>query len=121
LLQNDRWEGELIHTTKAGASIRVFSRWTLERDAQNQRVGVLETNLDITERKRAEREREKMLAREQELRQLAEDANRLKDEFLAIMSHELRNPLNVILGYSELLVRNEESRTRSNCSAWPKR
>jgi two-component system CheB/CheR fusion protein len=64
--------------------------------------------VDITDRKRAEEVREKMLAREQELRQLAEDANRLKDEFLAIMSHELRNPLNVILGYSELLVRNEE-------------
>jgi PAS domain S-box-containing protein len=57
---------------------------------------------DITERKQAEAEREQ-LAREQIARAAAEAANRSKDEFLAMVSHELRSPLNAILGYTRML------------------
>ncbi|HEY6243094.1 MAG TPA: ATP-binding protein [Pyrinomonadaceae bacterium] len=49
-----------------------------------------------------------LLTRERALRQAADEANHLKDEFLATISHELRNPLNVMLGYSELLLRMDE-------------
>jgi PAS domain S-box-containing protein len=49
------------------------------------------------------KEREKLLASEQEARRLAESASRTKDEFLGLLSHELRTPLNAILGWSRML------------------
>lgn len=76
----------------------VFNR-TLE-GLPDQILGV---SLDITDRKQAEAEREQLLAREQAAREQAETANRIKDEFLAVLSHELRSPLNPILGWTKLL------------------
>jgi two-component system CheB/CheR fusion protein len=58
---------------------------------------------DITDRKQFETERSQLLEQEQSARHQAEMANRVKDEFLANLSHELRNPLTPILAWTQML------------------
>ena len=65
---------------------------------------VIQCNIrDITDRKRAEKERTLLLAAAQSARAEADSANAVKDKFLATLSHELRTPLTSILGWSHLL------------------
>jgi PAS domain S-box-containing protein len=54
LLRTGRWEGELVHVRKNGTQATVASRWAVQQDARGRAVAILETNNDITERKRAE-------------------------------------------------------------------
>jgi hypothetical protein len=82
-------------------------RWTHVRSSpmlsdQGELLGHVGTVEDITERKLAEAARAQVI-QEQAARQEAEAANRMKDEFLAILSHELRTPLNSMLGWARLL------------------
>ncbi len=73
------------------------------RNEQGEVVGTVLVFRDISERKRLELERERLLATAQAAQKEAEQANRLKDEFLATASHELRTPLTAVVGWSRML------------------
>ncbi|MEW5860569.1 MAG: ATP-binding protein [Cyanobacteriota bacterium] len=96
--ENERW-----HVRKDGSRFWGSGIVTSLRDENGQLQGLAKIMRDFTERKQAEEERTRLLAREQEARTQAESANRMKDEFLATLSHELRSPLNAMLGWTSLL------------------
>jgi two-component system CheB/CheR fusion protein len=95
-LQNDgRWSGELAHTGSGGREVVVESVMVLVREGRGSGI-VFETNHAITERQH----------REQLLWDRAQDlaaADRSKNEFLAMLAHELRNPLAPLSNSVELL------------------
>jgi PAS domain S-box-containing protein len=75
----------------------------LLRDNQGNIIKWFGTCTDIHDQKQIEQQRAHLLELEQAARAEAETANRVKDQFLAILSHELRSPLNPILGWTKLL------------------
>jgi PAS domain S-box-containing protein len=84
------------------------------RNEAGEVMGLIGVANDITDRIQIERDRERVLQQEQTAREAAERANRIKDEFLAVLSHELRSPLNPILGWSKLLQTRKFSEAKMN-------
>jgi PAS domain S-box-containing protein len=95
------WDGMLRVLRGDGRAAEVEWRIVAE-SSDGTRIAIA---TDITERSRAESERDSLLAGERAARQEAERLNRVKDEFLATLSHELRNPLSAILGWVSVLQR----------------
>ncbi len=104
---------ETIRRAKDGKLLNISLTVSPVKDRSGKIVGASKVARDITDRKRAEAELERLLASEKQLRRQAEEASRLKDEFLAVVSHELRSPLNAITGWASLLLmRQLDDRTK---------
>ncbi|MEK6336697.1 MAG: ATP-binding protein [Acidobacteriota bacterium] len=92
LLRTDRWEGELIHTKRDGDKVLVASRWSLQRNERGSPLAILESNNDITERKRAEEGLQKTQA------ELAHTARvTTMGELTSTIAHEVNQPLAAIV------------------------
>lgn len=118
ILANDisiqNWELE-HRFERIGQKTMLLNGWKIIQEGDAQMI--LLAIEDITERKQFELERSKVLAQEQSARQQAQTANRTKDEFLSNLSHELRNPLNTILGWAQLF-RTRELDKATVTRAW---
>jgi PAS domain S-box-containing protein len=97
----DHYETERVR--KDGRRIQVSLSVSPIRDATGTIVGAAKIARDVTLRKTLDAQREEILAKEQAARQLAEQANKAKDAFLAMVSHELRSPLSPILAWVRML------------------
>ena len=86
------WEGELVHTKADGTRVLVASRWSLQRDERQRPLAILETNDDITTRKRAE---EALCQAQAELAHMTRITT--MGELTTSIAHEVNQPLTAVV------------------------
>ena len=97
----DHFETERI--AKDGRRIQISLSVSPIKDRSGRIIGGAKIARDISLRRELERERERALAQEHRGRTMAEAANRAKDSFIAMVSHELRSPLSSVLSWVRML------------------
>jgi PAS domain S-box-containing protein len=106
LLRSGRWEGELRKTKADGSPVVVASRWSLRQDEIGRPLAILETNNDISDRKRREEEIRKLNLELGKRTNELEASNKELEAFAYSVSHDLRAPLRHMAGFTELLQKN---------------
>lgn len=104
LERDGAWEGELVRRRSDGREVIVSSRWLVLR-SEGGDIQTVEVSTDITDEKQAEAARAQLYESEKAALAAAEAAIKARDEFVAVVSHDLRNPLAAAKGQLQMMRR----------------